>query len=357
MSTCEIIRILTVRQQHHLDIHSLLQHQVYASQGSLYAGSVSVIDYCDIVGKLPDEADLFHSQRSSAGSHNICNAQLMHRQDIQISLHQDTFVLTGNLVLGEIYSVQRPALHIYLGLLGIHIFRDSLVRLERAASERDHTAAHGMYREHHPVMEGIHHPAVIILLAQTGIQEIFLLVSCGTGCLCKGSAHYRSPSKTIFPDGGIVKSTASEILIANGLSFRSGQTVHKELSRILRHQQQAFVALTLCDVLCSLFRLDHLDIILLCKVTQSLHVRHALMLHHETYRRTRLAAAEAFEYSFGRRHHERRCLLIVKRTTCLVGGSCPFKSHEVTYHILDLSQIQYPVYRFLRNHCYLSIFS
>ena len=78
------------------------------------------------------------------------------------------------------------------------------------------------------------------------------------------------------------------------------------------------------------------------------------MLHHETYSRARLTATETFEYTLGRRDHKRRGLLIMKRTTSLVGGSSPLKSHEVTYHILDLSKVEYSVYRILWYHIYCS---
>ena len=81
------------------------------------------------------------------------------------------------------------------------------------------------------------------------------------------------------------------------------------------------------------------------------------MLHHETHCRARLAASEAFVYAFCRRHDKRRSLLVMERAAGLVGGSSPLQGHEVTYHVLDLSEVKYPVYRFLWYHYCSSTFS
>ena len=46
----------------------------------------------------------------------------------------------------------------------------------------------------------------------------------------------------------------------------------------------------------------------------------------------------------------------MERTTGLIGGSGPLKGHEITYDVLDLSDIQYPVYRLLRDHILLFVY-
>ena len=91
-----------------------------------------------------------------------------------------------------------------------------------------------MYRENNAVIECIHHAAVIELLAEPGIKEIFLLIS---GSLCsigeRASVH-RGPSQAIFTYGLILKATAPEILVTYGLTFLRLQTLLKELACIFR---------------------------------------------------------------------------------------------------------------------------
>ena len=177
MPAGKIIGIHSVRKKNHLDVESLLQNQVDSTQCGLYSGTVTVIDDGDVVGELADEPDLFDRKRCSAGCNDIGDTQLVHREHVKIALNKDTLVLTRNFILGEIDSVQRPALHIDLRFLGIHVFRDGLVGLESSATESDHSAADRMYREDHAVMECVHHPAVVIFLAQAGIEEVLFLVS------------------------------------------------------------------------------------------------------------------------------------------------------------------------------------
>ena len=45
----------------------------------------------------------------------------------------------------------------------------------------------------------------------------------------------------------------------------------------------------------------------------------------------------------------------MERAARLIGGSSPFKGHEVTDNVFDLSKIENPVYRFLRNHILLFV--
>ena len=155
-----------------------------------------------------------------------------------------------------------------------------------------------MDREHHAVTECVHHPAVIILLAESGVKKILLLVSSRTRRIRKsGTGLSRSPSQAIFPYGLISQTTASEILVSDNLTFLSLHRIDEEPAGKLRHQQKALATLTLRDLLRTLFRLDDLHIVFLRKITQGLDVCHALMLHHESDSRAGLAATETLVYA------------------------------------------------------------
>ena len=297
MLSCEIVRILTFRKKDHLHVQALLQHKPYTPQSRLDAGVVTVIDDRYIIGELAYQPDLLYSQRCSAGCHDIRDAELMHRQHIQISLHQYALVLTGHLVLGEPDAVKRTALDIYLRFRRVHIFGDRFVSLQRTAAECYNPAACRMDREHDPVEETVDKTAVVIFYAESCLDKKLLLVSCGTGSIRKCLTAYRSPSETVLTDRLVFKASALEILISYGLTFRSLQAFLKELSGKFGNQEKALVTLALCDLLCRLLLFNHLDMVFPCQIFQSFCVRHILMFHHKAYGSTGLAAAEALVYS------------------------------------------------------------
>ena len=172
------IRVITVRKQDHLHVHALFENQIYSSERRMYPCRIPVINDGHVLRIFTDQADLLHCQRRTAGSHNVMDTQLIHRDDIQIALHQDALVLTDDFIPGKPYPVQGTALDIDFRLRGIHVFRDGLVRPQRAASECQNPAGGRMYREHGPVVKPVSHLPVITSVAQTCVYEEFFLVSC-----------------------------------------------------------------------------------------------------------------------------------------------------------------------------------
>ena len=185
MALCKIIRILAIRKQDNLHIHSLLEHQTYSPEGRMDSRTVAVIDYSDIVGEFLYQTDLLDREGSTAGSHHVGDSELMHGQDVEVALYQDTFVLPGNFILCEIDSIQGLALYIYLCFRRIDIFGNILVRTQGSAAESDDSSADGMNRENHPVVETVHEPAVIILYGQPRFNKEFFLETGSTGSLRK----------------------------------------------------------------------------------------------------------------------------------------------------------------------------
>ena len=111
----EGIRVIPVREQHHLDIEPFFQHKPDTSQRGMDSGRVTVIDDGHVFGEFPDKPYLFDSQRCPARSHHVGYSELVHRYHIEIPLDQQAFVLPRNLVLGEIYPVQGAAFYIDFG--------------------------------------------------------------------------------------------------------------------------------------------------------------------------------------------------------------------------------------------------
>ncbi len=78
MAFGEIIRVLSLGKQHYIHVHPLLQHKPDTPEGGLDARTVTVIYYGDIVRELADKPYLLDRKRSSARSHDIRYAELVH---------------------------------------------------------------------------------------------------------------------------------------------------------------------------------------------------------------------------------------------------------------------------------------
>jgi len=74
------------------------------------------------------------------------------------------------------------------------------------------------------------------------------------------------------------------------------------------------------------------------------------MIHDKLHHIATLAASEAFENAFARRHVKGGCLFVVKRTQAKVVGTAPFELYKIADHINDLCRIKYAVYGFSVNH-------
>ena len=63
---------------------------------------------------------------------------------------------------------------------------------------------------------------VVVFRAKSCLEEILILISFLFGGVCEGMAVGRSPSQTIFRDGGILQTPGVEIIESHGfaLSFR-----------------------------------------------------------------------------------------------------------------------------------------
>ena len=101
MAAREGIRVLPVRKQHDLHVHTFRKHHRYAAQGSVDAGRITVIHYGDVGCELVDEAYLLHGKRGTAGCYDIAYAQLVHHHHIDVAFNQYAPVQTGNLRFRE----------------------------------------------------------------------------------------------------------------------------------------------------------------------------------------------------------------------------------------------------------------
>ena len=65
MLLCKTIRVVTVRKEQHLDIHSLREKHIRASQCSLNTCGIAVVEQHDITRKAMEEMYLMLGKSSS----------------------------------------------------------------------------------------------------------------------------------------------------------------------------------------------------------------------------------------------------------------------------------------------------
>ena len=90
------IRVILGRQQHDFHFHPLLQDHIDSADGSLYAGGISVVDDCYLVGETFYQRNLSDCEGRAGRCHDVLYPCLMHRNHIGIAFHEKAVVLAGN---------------------------------------------------------------------------------------------------------------------------------------------------------------------------------------------------------------------------------------------------------------------
>ena len=62
---CKAVRVVPVRKQAYFYVHAFFQQHVNPSDAGFDAGSVTVIEYRDVIGEPVNQADLLGSQCGS----------------------------------------------------------------------------------------------------------------------------------------------------------------------------------------------------------------------------------------------------------------------------------------------------
>ena len=111
-----------------------------------------------------------------------------------------------------------------------------------------------------------------------------------------------------------------------------------------------FAILVLLHFLGGKFLFLHDDAVFVGNIFEGFGIGHILVAHHKRDRRTRHAAAKAFEDVFGRRHGERRRFLVVEWAAADVIRAAPFERHKVLHHVEYLRRIDDSLYCLFVNH-------
>ena len=98
-----------------------------------------------------------------------------------------------------------------------------------------------------------------------------------------------------------------------------------------------------------------LNVVLLSQRTQSIAIGAVVNLHDEPDGISALAAAEALEYAFARRHGERACTFGVERTETNQVSTAAFERHVVLHHLFNLGGAENLIYGLRRDHKFLLV--
>ena len=143
-------------------------------------------------------------------------------------------------------------------------------------------------------MKAVETSTAAVINAQTGVEEEFLVITFSYGGCVESLAILGRIAQVKLLDSVIVKTALIEVAKAY-VSTLLG--VEKLVLKILRGKLVEHKhALTLglgCFFLAREFLLMYLDVVFLGKITQSLGIRHLLMLHDKSHRATSLATPEA----------------------------------------------------------------
>ncbi len=128
----------------------------------------------------------------------------------------------------------------------------------------------------------------------------------------------------------------SDVAAVGGIGKVAFEMIHGEIIRF--HHSLSLIHLA--AFLVGNLMLLNLNVIFFCKVAQRLPIRELLMLHHKIYRAATFTATETFADSFGSRHRERRCALIVKRAQADVVGTSTAEMHEIAHHLHNVGGVE-----------------
>ena len=349
----EGIRVVPVRKQYYFHVQAFPKHVVHNLEGGVDAGGIPVEHHGEVLGELMDKMHLLRGEGSSAGSHHVGDAELVHHDHIQIPLHHYAFVLAADFAFRLIQTVEDLALGIKRGVRRIHVL-GRIVRPEGTSAESDDPSAHRINREHYPFPEFIYEGTVFFLRQQTCLQKIFFLISCLFCSLHECGAAGRRPSEGKIADGRILKAAALVVGISHGTAFRRGKLVNEELGGILACKKQALFPLPGLHHFRRLLLFAYFDIVFPGEIAQRLRIVAMLLLHYESHRRSGLSAPEAFVDAFRRGHIKGRCLLIMEGTAGHIARTAALKRHVITDNLFYFRGIEYEIDCLLGYHSAIS---
>ncbi len=210
----ERIGIFSGRKTHNLNVHFFRQKQPDTTQRRLYAGGIGIVDKGDIVGKATHSPYLPFGERSTRRSHHVLHPRLVHRYNIQISLHHDAFVGLAYRILSLIETIQLLVLVVDFAFWRIHIFGHLLVGTHCACAKAHHTPGDTVDWKYHTAAVAVvirSLPSSVALSGQSGMHKHIHRKACRDCGINKGSGAVDGISQMKTGNHGIAYPPVAEI--------------------------------------------------------------------------------------------------------------------------------------------------
>ena len=344
------VGIVTVREQHHIDVQPFGQQQVHSAKRRSDASSVPIKQNRDVLGVPANQLDLIYRQSRPARGDNVLDARLVQGHHIRVALNEQDPVFLGNRRFGQVHAEQHIALVVEDALGAVEVLGDLLLLAQRAAAKCDGSAREVPNGKHHPALEKVPELAVFIL-GQSQREEPFRCVS----RFGRGPAH-RIPAVWAIPD---VKSferlgaepPALEVAQADGLSLLRIVQLLREpclCPRIQSEQTFAFGARLL--LLERHLLLLNLDAIPFGELLDGLRKAQLVQFHQKRHHAAALVTGKALENALFRQDVKGGCFLVGKRAQATQGATRLFEFHIIPNDLLNDGGLQHLVDNVSGNH-------
>ena len=306
----------------------------YAAQRRLDSCTIAVIGEQDIPRISAEQVCLLWRERCSQRRNRLCEARLMHGNDIHIALTDDNIPASRR--PREIQSVQVPTLVKYRCLRGIQILWLSIPH--NSAAKADHSIVNILNGVHYPVPELAQQSVLLRVICKPRLLDQFILKALASEILHQFGTVLSGIAESEMMHRLVRQFPLLQILIADG-SVRRAQLVIEELRRFLVDLEQPCTLSRLPLLLLGVFHLRQLYSRALREKLHRLRKGIVLIFHHKGIDISADTAAEAMIHLLAARHREGRCLLPVKGTACPVIATL-FLQPDISGH-----HIHYIVFR------------
>ena len=332
-------------------MQALFKKHIDRPERRLDARRVAVIEHGDVLGVTPYQAHLLDGERCAARGHRVLHSRLEHRYNVDVALHQVTLVLPCYGILGLVEAVEYVALAENLRVGRVNILSRLLLLRQDAARKAQHASRHAVDGEHHAGAEAVVLLAVVLEYGEARLLQHIVAVAVAARILGESVPLVEAVAQAEGLDDVVAQPAAVEVAQTHGAAHLVlVEQAGKILLRKLRHVEQGIALVVALLLLVGQFLFDDSDIVFLCKPAQRLGIGVVLVLHQETYSIAALAATKALVDALGRRHRERRRLLIMERTTANEVCSATFHRHKLSDDFLYTSRIHNALYGFLVYH-------
>jgi hypothetical protein len=312
----EAVRVLALREGHHLHVEAFLQDQVDAAQAGLHARRITVVQDADGGRVALDQAHLVLGEAGAAAGHHVGDAGLMQADDVRVAFHQVAQLLLHDGALGMVDAVERAALVVEYALRTVEVLGELLVALQRTRTEGDGLAAETQDRKGDAPSEEVPSTAAAIIapLDPSGLLQDLGVESVGRGCCGERVAELWHIAQLERADGGITEAALVEVGEADALALIAvPQLLHAPRHGPLLHHSEALALALLHLLFGRLLLLRQVDVVPLGQPTNGLHVAQVLVFLQERDAIAALATAEALEDAQVGTDVETRRLLVVER--------------------------------------------